>query len=79
MGMLVEGQKVFEDDQSIKYAFEWPGAERSGEVEIAKSEVQARLSAADSDLDSAAAKILMKAYKEARATGVWPDKVIYAV
>lgn len=78
MGMLIEGKKIFEDDQSIMYAFEWPGAERSGEVEITKSEVQARLSAADSDLDPAAAKILMKAYKEARATGVWPDKVIYA-
>ncbi|MER6972716.1 hypothetical protein ABT304_16770 [Nocardioides sp. NPDC000445] len=76
--MLVEGQKIFEDDQSIMYAFEWPGAERSGEVKMAKSEVQARLSAADSDLDPAAAKILIKAYKEARATGLWPDKVIYA-
>ena len=78
MGMLIEGKKVFEDDRSIKYAFEWPGAERSGEVEIIKAEVQARLSAPDSGLDPAAAKILVKAYKEARATGMWPDKVTYA-
>lgn len=76
--MLIEGKKVFEDDQSITYAFEWPGAGRSGEVEIAKAEIQARLSAVDPDLDPAAAKILMKAYKEARTTGIWPDKVIYA-
>ena len=76
--MLIEGKKTFEDDQSITYAFDWPGAARSGEVEIVKAEIAARLSAADSDLDPAAAKILMKAFKEARATGVWPDKVIYA-
>lgn len=78
MGMLIEGKKIFEDDQSITYAFEWPGAEQSGEVGIAKAEVQARLSTADSDLHPAAAKILMKAYKEARSTGAWPDRVIYA-
>lgn len=76
--MLIEGKKIFEDEQSITYAFEWPGAERSGEVEITKADVQARLSDADPDIDPAAAKILMKAYKEARATGIWPDKVIYA-
>lgn len=78
MGMLIEGRKIFEDDQSITYAFEWPDAERSGEVEIIKTEMQAHLSAAESGLDPAAARILMKAYREARATGEWPDRVIYA-
>lgn len=78
MGMLVEGKKTFEDDQEVTYSFEWPGADRSGEVTVAKSEVRMRLSAPDSDLDPAGAKILMKAYKEAVATGAWPDEVLYA-
>ncbi|WP_406023902.1 hypothetical protein OH802_29550 [Nocardioides sp. NBC_00850] len=78
MGMLVEGRKSFEDGRSVTYSIEWPGAARSSVVTIAKAEGGEQFSVPDSALDSAAAKILMKAYKEAVATGVWPDTVTYA-
>ena len=78
MGILIEGTKVFEDDRTVTYSFRWPGVERSGEVSVAKADVRALLPAPDSPLDPAAAKIVMKAYKEAAAAGTWPDKVLYA-
>jgi hypothetical protein len=78
MGILIEGTKIFEDDQTVTYAFTWPGAGRSGEVSMAKSEAQKQLSMLASPLDPAAARILVKAHQEAVASGAWPDKVLYA-
>lgn len=78
MGILIEGTKVYEDDQAVTYAYLSPGTDRSGQVSITKSDIDERLSTLDSDLGPAGAKILMKAYREAKATGTWPDKVLYA-
>ncbi|MFE6649695.1 hypothetical protein ACFVJS_24225 [Nocardioides sp. NPDC057772] len=78
MGILIEGTKVFEDDQSVTYAFLSPGTGRSGQVSIAKSDIRSRLSTIGSDIDPTGAKILVKAYKVASTTGSWPDRVTYA-
>lgn len=76
MGILIDGRKVFEDDQIVTYAFVSGG--RSGEVSIDKAQFLAQLSTPDLGLDPAGMKILMKAYKHAEATGLWPEKVLYA-
>ncbi|OIJ27006.1 hypothetical protein [Nocardioides luteus] len=78
MGILIEGTKVYEDDQTVTYSFLSPGTDRSGEVSITKSDIRSRLSTLHADIDPAAAKILMKAYRVASATGAWPDTVTYA-
>lgn len=78
MGILIEGTKVYEDDQTVTYAFLSPGTDRSGQVSITKSDIRSRLATLDTDFGPAGAKILMKAYKEAATTGTWPDKVLYA-
>lgn len=78
MGILIEGTKVYEDDETVTYTFFSSGTDRSGQVSITKSDIRSRLSILDTDFGPAGAKILMKAYKEAAATGTWPDTVLYA-
>lgn len=77
MGALIDGEKVFEDEELVVYSFESTSG-RSGRVAASKSDLSMFLVVPDPTSERAAMAILHKASRQASSSGTWPAKVVYA-
>jgi hypothetical protein len=78
MAILINGTKVFENEDVAVYEFDVPGGDSRGTVALAKFDRARRLTAPDPGFDELAARIARKAHQGAAESGSWPTQVQWA-
>lgn len=78
MGVLIDGKKLYEDDDLVVYAFTSADGPSSGRIAAAKADFTQRIVVPDQESEKVAIRILMKAYNESVLTGLWPGTVLFA-
>ncbi|MGI5188949.1 hypothetical protein ACQEVI_12490 [Promicromonospora sp. CA-289599] len=78
MGVLIDGKKLYEDDDLVVYSFISADGPSAGRIVAVKADFTQRIIVPNQEFEKVAIRIIMKAYKESVSAGLWPDTVVYA-